>query len=50
MKINAIKIPIFRENNVLCIVAQKVHKNDWNVYNVRQPQKSLLTKEKFQQI
>ena len=31
---NAIKIPIFKHNNVLCIVTQKVHKNEWNVYNV----------------
>ena len=27
MKINAIKIPIFKQDNILCIVTQKVHKN-----------------------
>ena len=39
MKTNATEIPIFKQNNVLCIVTQKVHKNEWNVYNVYQPQK-----------
>ena len=34
----------------LCIVTQKVHKNEWYVYNVCKPQKSLLTKEKSQPI
>ena len=31
---NATEIPIFKQNNVLCIVTQKVHKNQWNVHNV----------------
>ena len=34
---NAIKIPIFKENNVLCIVTQNVPKNECNVYNVCKP-------------
>ena len=42
---NAIKIPIFKQNKVLWIVA-KLHKNEWNVYNVCKSQKNLLTKEK----
>ena len=36
---NAEKIPIFKLNNVLCIVRQKVRKNQWNVHNVCQSQK-----------
>ena len=34
MKINAKEIPIYKRNNVLYIVTQKVHENEWNVYNV----------------
>ena len=39
---NAPKILIFKQNNVLYIVTQKVYKTEWNVYNVCQPE-SLLT-------
>ena len=44
--INAIKIPISKQNYVLYNVTQKIRKNEWNVYNVCQPQKILLTNEK----
>ena len=34
MKMNAIKIPIFKQNKVLGIVTQTVRKNEWYFYNV----------------
>ena len=43
---NAIKILIFKQNNVLCIVTQKVRKNEWNVYNVCKLPKNLLSQKK----
>ena len=43
---NAINMPISKQNNVLSIVPQKVHNNEWNFYNLCQPQKCLLTKKK----
>ena len=42
---NAIKILIFKQNNVLYIVTQKVHYNEWNVYNVCKPQKVFSQKK-----
>ena len=42
---NALNIPIIKENNVLCLVTQKVHKHEWNVYNVCQPQKGFSRKK-----
>ena len=37
IEINAVKIPISKQNNVLCIIT-KLHKNEWKVYYVCQPQ------------
>ena len=44
-KLDAIKIPIFKQNNVLCIVI-KVHPNELKIYHVCQPQRNFLSKEK----
>ena len=46
MKIDAIKIPIFKQNNFLCIVTQKVPKNEGKVYPVCHSQKKSSHKRK----
>ena len=48
MKINVLKILIFKQNNILCIVT-KVQKKWIKVYHVWQPQK-ILQKKKAQPI
>ena len=46
MKIYVLKIPIFKQNNISCIVTN-VHKNEWKfIMYVNHTKNNLLTKEK----